>query len=166
VRESRAPGFAVGVLPVRETGERGADGAHDADEDRIVGAPARGALPWPSAAAGIERVEDERGRPGAEGHVGEGGMQRVAEPRAVQEILHGSAGVPAGLEGGCDRPLQGVLDRGHPLLSFDPLRCALGEPGQPRVTHRQFLLAGALDLGWGRVVGLAAGAVSASLRAS
>ena len=135
VREARAAGLAIRVLPVGDPGERGADRADDADEDRVVGAAAGGGLPRPAAAAGVEGVEDERGCPGPDGHVGEHGVQRVPEPRAVQEVLHRLPGGAAGLERGLNRPLQSVLEWREPLLPFDHLRRALGEPGQPRIAH-------------------------------
>src|SRR5882762_8808038 len=104
-----------GVTPVGVAGDSAGDGPQKADEDRDVG----GRDPAVAAFDEIAQVEENGDRPGADGDVGEHGMERMAQPGAVHERLERSAGVAEELVAARNNLLEDIGDRLQPALAVD-----------------------------------------------
>ena len=104
---------------VREARNRGGEHGQDAEADRHV-----------RRAAHVEDVEDDGQREGTDGHVGEGGVQAVAQPFAVQEVGDGF-----------DWP-EDRADPAHVEVAegFRPARLGIEQAGEESTDHDLFLL--------------------------
>jgi hypothetical protein len=114
VGDADAASGVVRVLPVVQPSGGCAERAHEPHGDRGVGC-----LPECTAAREVHRIEDERGGPRAEGDIGQGRVQRVAEPGAVQGVLDAPLQLPSPGE---PPPYEGSQCRAHaiePPLTID-----------------------------------------------
>ena len=93
---------ALELGPVGEAAERGRKRREDPDPDQIVGR----LLDLLAA----EHVEQERTRPGTDDDVGQNRMERVAEPRAAEQILRLARLRDEPPNRGLKRPGDGVED--------------------------------------------------------
>ena len=64
----------------------------------------------------FEHVEDGRRGPTADRHIGDGGVQRMADGDTVQQVLDALAGGTGGGEGILDQLFADVLDWLQPIL--------------------------------------------------
>src|SRR6266566_3983451 len=104
-----------GVTPVGVAGDGAGNGPQQADENRDVG----GRDPVVAAFDEIAQVEENGDRPGANGDVGEHGMEGMAQPGAVHERLERSAGVAEEFVAAGDNLLEEIGDRLQPALLVD-----------------------------------------------
>jgi hypothetical protein len=84
MRHAQRARIVRGVGPVGKTRQDRAGGTGQADGERGVRPGVRG------TAAKFERVEHGGDRPGADGHVGDHGVQRMPQRAAMQEVLDGN----------------------------------------------------------------------------
>ena len=103
MHEAEAFGAAVGLAPIGEAGDGSAHGAGDADPDRKI----RRARADAVAGRALGRIEDERGRPGAERQVGQYRMKRVPKP----DTMNGVFDLPSRITRGLVRLMHGCAER-------------------------------------------------------
>jgi hypothetical protein len=111
MEETNATLSRCGVLPVGDACHRGADGANQSDADRSVGGSVGRAI----AARQIERSGH---RPGSERDIRENGMERMTQPRPVEEITNAPTRGSTGFICGNDGSLEPLGDRLQPRLVF------------------------------------------------
>ncbi len=116
MHQSDSAGPVVRVLPVGEPGRRGGDRP---DHPELHDGPRRLTGAGTAAAGRVQAVQQKGGAPCPDRHGHEGGMQRVTEPDAVQQVLQ-PPGMAAGEEEGQrDRVLDLVAGRVDELPSLD-----------------------------------------------
>jgi hypothetical protein len=113
-------GFHVGV--VRKAGNCGGDHGQDAEGDRDVG--------WARQAAGnpepTQQVKDDGQGEDADGHIRQGGVDGVAQPLSIQEVLDRP-----------DRPKQGVEPAMVEVAKrFRPAGLGIDQPDEEPANHR------------------------------
>src|SRR6185437_15010732 len=88
-----------------------------------------GAAPRLTAAATRHGVEDHGGGPGAEWHIGEHGVQRVAERLTAQPGAEGTLAGAGLLEGGIEAAVKSISQRVHPGLLSSSVSKGAGHSG-------------------------------------
>jgi hypothetical protein len=132
VEQAGAPSVVVRVLPVGQPRHRRAECADEADTDARPGCCSE---PGGPRGQRITSVEHERDRPRPDRHVGERRVQRVPQPRPVQQVAHRVARVTEQVERQSHAVLEPVAGGVQPLLALHHGKRTLRDVGQPSAGH-------------------------------
>src|SRR5260221_9057131 len=111
MRQPQPARAADGVLPLRQARDGRAQRADQSRRERDIRACRQLAPP----VYGLCAIEYQRQSPRADGHIGEHGMERMTQPRSVEEVVELAPGAAAG-EGFTCGALHDITRRLEPAL--------------------------------------------------